>query len=681
MDTRATSPPFGGYLSTVIAAGEPLLFGLRLWGSVCLALFIAFWLELDNPYWAGASAAIVCQPQLGASLRKGWFRLIGTVVGATMIVVLTGCFPQNRIAFLCLLALWGAICAFVASALRNFASYSAALAGYTAAIVAVDALGATGGPSPDIFLLAVTRASEICIGIVCAGVVLAGTDLGGAQRKLAVSLSNLAAEIAGGFTRMLKMAEPQLQDTQMERREFVRRVIALDPMVDQTVGESSQVRYHSSTLQTAVYGLFRALDGWRGVATHLSHSPNAINQQGVETILSGIPAELRSGSPAQWILDPLGLRRVCGASMRTFLVLPAGTPSTRLLANETVKVLAGMMDLLDGLALLAGTPGRPSHASRVLRLSIPDWLPALVNAGRAFVAIAAVELFWVVTAWPNGASPIVFATAVVLLLAPRGDLAYLGAVAVGVGVTCSVFCAAIIKFAVLPAFETFSAFSVAIGLFLVPVGFALARSRQPAAIALFSGMGFNFISLLTPTNQMSYDTTQFYNFALAVIAGCSVAPLAFLLLPPLSPAQRARRLLRLSLRDLRRVAAARQPPRSDDWEGLMYGRLAVVPDQSEPLQRARLLAALSVGAEIIHLRRTASRFGPAAELDAALAGFARGNCAVAIAHLSQLDYRLGSATNHGGLETAAVLRARSRILVISEALSEHASYFDSGATA
>ena len=48
------------------AAGPPLLFGLRLWGSVCLALYVAFWLELDNAFWAANTAAIVCQPHLGA---------------------------------------------------------------------------------------------------------------------------------------------------------------------------------------------------------------------------------------------------------------------------------------------------------------------------------------------------------------------------------------------------------------------------------------------------------------------------------------------------------------------------------------------------------------------------------------------------------------------------------------
>lgn len=177
MHTSAASPRWGANLTDALtAAGAPLLFGIRLWASVCLALFVAFWLELDNPFWAGTSAAIVCQPQLGASLRKGWFRMIGTVVGAIVIVLLTVSCPQDRIAYLALLALWCALCAFVATVLRNFASYAAALAGYTAAIIAADNLGATGGASSDVFLLAITRASEICIGIVCAGIVLAGTD-------------------------------------------------------------------------------------------------------------------------------------------------------------------------------------------------------------------------------------------------------------------------------------------------------------------------------------------------------------------------------------------------------------------------------------------------------------------------------------------------------------------------
>ena len=685
MQSSASSIPFGKNLTdTLTATREPLLFGVRLWASVCLALFLAFWLELDNPFWAGASAAAVSLPQLGASLRKGWFRMIGTVVGATAIVVLTAWFPQDRIAFLGLLALWIGVCAFAATVLRNFASYSAALAGYTAAIIAADNLGATGGASSDVFLLAVTRASEICIGIACAGVVLAGTDLGGAQRRLAASFTDLTTGIAGQFTRMLALEGPQLPDTRTERREFVRRVIALDPMIDQALGESSHVRYHSPILQTAVHGLFRAMDGWRAVATHLGRLPDDIPRRGVESILRCIPSELRSardpGSALRWMADPMALWRVCEEAARSLRALPADTPSLRLLADETAKVQDGILDVLDGLALLVETPDRPPARHRGFRLSVPDWMPALVNAGRAFVAVGAVALFWLVTAWPSGASAILFAAIVVLLSSPRGELAYYNAIAFTLGATATVLCAAIIKFGLLPAFETFPAFCLAIGLFLIPAGVAVAQSRLPLVKRMFAPSGFFFLAALGPTNQMSYDTTAFYNLALAIVVGCGVAALAFRLLPSPSPSWRSRRLLALSLRDLRRLAIAPVPKTSVDWESRIYGRLAALLDEAEPIQRARLLAALSVGAAIIELRRMTLRLGVAAEFDAALEAFARGNSGIATVRLRQLDRRLTSSSEDGP-NTVLAVRARSRILIISEALTEHAAYFDAGALA
>ena len=665
-------------------AAPSLLYALRLWAAVCLALFVAFWLELDNPFWAGTSAAIVCQLQLGASLRKGWFRMIGSVVGATMIVVLTACFPQDRIAFLVLLAFWCAFCAFAATVLRNFASYSAALAGYTAAIIAADNLGATGGASPDVFLLAVTRASEICIGIACAGIVLAGTDLGGAQRRLAESFANLAAEIMGRFDRMLALAEAQLADTTAERREFVRRVIALDPVIDQALGESSHVRYHSPTLQTAMYGLFGALDGWRGVATHLGRLPEAARQQAAQIILRNLPSGLRSvpeaGSPVLWIADPLALRRACEEAVRTLIALPADTPSLRLLADETAKVLAGMLHVLDGIALLSDAPGQPTLDARGFRLSETDWLPALINAARAFLAIGAVELFWIATAWPSGASAIVFVAILVLLLSPKGDLAYGGALAFALGTAGAVVCAAAVKFAMLPALQTFPAFCAALGLFFLPAGFAMAASRQPVVTTVLTAMTFNFNPLLAPTNVMNYDTTQYYNSALAIVVGCGVAPLAFLLLPPLSPAVRARRLLAFTSRDLRRLAIAPVLWAPDDWESRIYSRLTALPDQATPLQRAQLIAALSVGTEIIGLRQLATQLGATAELDAALNDIALGHSNEAIAKLRQFDDRLAS-TRETGIEATLALRGRGRILIISEAIAEHGQYFDAGAPA
>ena len=255
-------PTDAGWLETGWAATRsPLAFGFRLWVSVCLSLYVAFWLELDNPYWAGTTAALVCQPHLGASLRKGWYRMIGTIVGGIAIVMLTACFPQDRVAFLAGLALWGAACAFVATILRNFLALAAQLAGITAAIIAGNQLGATGGVNGEAFRLAVARCSEICIGIVCAGIVLAGTDFGSANRRLATQIAAIATELIRRFAAALALVGSEHLQTQPVRQELTRRAVELGSTIEEAIGESSQLRQNSPVLQAAVDGLLKALSG------------------------------------------------------------------------------------------------------------------------------------------------------------------------------------------------------------------------------------------------------------------------------------------------------------------------------------------------------------------------------------------------------------------------------------
>jgi uncharacterized membrane protein YccC len=661
-------------------AGAPLLFGLRLWASVTLALYVAFWLELDNPFWAGTSAAIVCLPQLGASLRKGWFRMIGTLVGAVMSVVLVACFPQDCILFLGALALWGAACSFVSALLRNFASYSAMLAGYTVAIVAGDLLGVTGGVNANkAFLLAVTRASEIGIGIVSAGVVLAGTDLGGARRRLAALFADLAAGISSGFSNTLTMAGG---DTQAVRREFIRRVISLDPAIDETIGESSPIRYHAANLQQAVDGLFAALAAWRAVVNHLVRLPRDKARDKAALILLNLPAELRAqpeeAKPTRWIADPIGASRICETAAQQLRSLPAATPSLRLLLDKTAQALAGLAQALNGLALLVAEPARPApRPSGIVRLRVPDWLPALVTAGRAFVVIGTVALFWIVTAWPGGNFAITIAAIVVLLLGTRADQAYAAALLFIVGIVFDLFLSAIVLFAVLPGLhtESFAGLSLVIGLCLVPIGGLLAQARQPWQIGLLTAMTLAFMPLLQPTNPMSYNPLLFYNVSLAVIAGAGAGALSFRLLPPLSPAFRSARLLALTLRDLRHIAAGRT---ANDWESRVRARLAVMPDEATPLQRAQLLAALSVGSEIIRLRQLTHELDLGAEFDPVLASIAQGDSSNAAAHLARLDAALAARTGTEP-EIQTVMRARASALSLSEALDQHAVYFGTGA--
>ena len=668
-----------GTLATAVRSAAPkLLFGLRFWIAVCLSLGIAFWLELDEPAWAGTSAAIVAQPNLGASLRKGWFRMIGTVVGAVATMVLTACFPQSRLGFFLGLALWGATCGFVATQLRNFASYSASLAGYTAAIIGSEELGAVGGVDPHTaFLLAVSRASEICIGITCATIILAGTDFGRARRRLAAQLETLSAEITIRLAGTFLLAQEDQAQTREIRRDLVQRVTALNPVIDEVIGESMELRHRMSILKAAEGGLFSALASWRVVAVHREMAKDDQDDSEAELIYRSIPPELRvavAESPATgWTVDPTRARRACSLAVRTLTTLPGSTPSRRLLADRAALALIGIRRTLDGLLLLAH-PARAVKGARSAWPQVADWLPSFVNAARIFVTIGAVELFWVKTEWPNGAAALEFASIGVILFSPIADQAYQAALRYAFGIGLAAVFMAIIKFAVLPAITTFTGFCLAIGLVLVPAAALMAQAWRTVMFAAITGWS---VAILDPANPTPYDIGQFYNSATAIVAGFGIAALSFRLIPPLSPAVRVRRLLALTLRDLHRLTREPTPRTAKAWERRVYSRLSALPAQSAPLQRSQLLAALSVGEEIIRLRSVAHRFDVHADLGLALDALAAGDSILATEYLAQLDEKLaGLPRTQPGFWIR--LRARASILAMTETLTQHAPYFDSG---
>jgi fusaric acid resistance family protein len=261
--------------------------------------------------------------------------------------------------------------------LRNFASYAASLAGYTAAIIAGDLLGTVGGVDANAaFLLAVTRATEICLGIVCARIVLAATDLGGARRRLASLFAELGAGITAGLARTLEMPAADFPDAQAVRRQFLHRVIGLDPIIDQALGESSEIRHYSPALQRAVDGLFSALAAWDVAANHLATLPRIDAQQEASIVLGSVPPEMRSppeqGAIPGWLADPTVLRRMCQTAVARWTSVPGGTPSLQLLTDKTAEAFGGIGHVSDGIALLATDPARPvprgGHSAPRVRL-------------------------------------------------------------------------------------------------------------------------------------------------------------------------------------------------------------------------------------------------------------------------------------------------------------------------
>jgi uncharacterized membrane protein YccC len=653
------------------AAIPALLYGVRLWASVCLALFVTFRLELQAPYWAATSAAIVCQPSLGASLRKGGFRLIGTVIGGVAIVLMVAAFPQSRIGFLIALALWTGLCGFGASILRNFAGYAAALAGYTAAIIFADA----SNDVTQTFTLAVTRASEICVGIVCAGVVLAGTDFGTARRRLAGQLAALVYQTAAGLCATLATASPDFEFLRTQRRDLVLAASRLDTVIDEAVGEASDLRARSLTLQRAVDGLLAALSGWRNVANHREILSRNTLPEHAQQQTAPQPCVPPADYLPSWQVPPMKqlieapdiVRSNLLASVRLTLRAETNRHSERLIADRTADALLGLCRALEGLILL-GLPRQSKRRGRAAWPRVPDLLPPVLSGLRAAALVLILEAFWVYTGWQGGQLAVTFGAVAITLFAPREEEAYAMALGFSEGTVVAAALAAVVQFAVLPAFEGFAALCAILAVVLVPLAALSTGTWQKSAMI---AMTANFVPILAPANRMTYDPAAFLNTALAITAGTTAAAFAMRLFPPLPAATKIARLHRLTLRDFKRLAAHRASWRPASWQSRVYGRILALPAAATPLDSARLLAALSAGEELLRLRGLTIVLDAVAPMRIMEQALSESRLAEAGTALAELRRLLESAAGSGDI---GVARAAASVDLLSEILARHGQY-------
>jgi len=587
-------------------------------------------------------------------------------------VVLAAFFRQDRVSFLIGLTLWCAASAFVATLLSNFAAYAAALAGYTAAIIAIDVLGSVGSTNGIVFLFAINRAIEICIGIVCAGVVLALTDLGRSRRKLATECAAVSSAIMDGFTDCFAIASNNLDQFRSLRRELLRRVIALYPMIDAAIGEASDLRYRSAVLQRAVAGLMETISAWRKVAFAIALNGDATTPSEANAVHEQLPRARLSPNATGSASEPAELRDACCSAVRSLTRFDAETPIQRLLADNAAAGMLGMARALNGLTGVID-PRDVVGVRGTARLRVADWAPACVNAARTLFAVGAISLFWIVSAWPNGVAAITFCAVIVILLPLQGDLAYSASMTFFWGTLISAVAAAVLVFGILPKATTFPSLCLALGLGLVPFGFLIALPWRHSF--LFTAATFNLVPMLNIANGIAVDASQFWNGAIAILAGIAFGAVAMLVIPPLSPAIRTERLLALTLADLRRLAKRASPGRQNEWEGHGVARLLAMPDQAEPLERAELAAAVAVGKELVRVRHVAPRFVPSAMVDAALQALADGRSGNATERLRDIDRRV-AALPRVSSGSRILLSLRASILVISGQLSEFASYFD-----
>ena len=220
-------------MSTI--AGFPLAawaFALRIWAAMMVALYAAFWLQLESASSAAVTVGILALQTRGQAYQKAVYRILCTIIGVVASFVIAGLFAQSRDLFVIGFAGWLGLCVYVGGLLDGNRAYGAVLAGYTVALVAVTQID-----SPQsIFAAGVNRGAAIVVGIAALALisdVFAAPNLHtGLSGKLAAAHRRVRA-----FVRAILRGESA---DPIQSANLLREITALHPDITALAAEFEQ---------------------------------------------------------------------------------------------------------------------------------------------------------------------------------------------------------------------------------------------------------------------------------------------------------------------------------------------------------------------------------------------------------------------------------------------------------
>lgn len=649
---NASSAPPLRELRAVIAKPR-LLFAIRLVCSVCLALYITYWLELQNSFWAATTAAIVCQPNLGASLQKGRYRVVGTVIGALVMVGLLAAFAQQRNVLIFSLALWCGVCGCAAVVLRNYASYAAALSGITAAIVFADSVADPNGA----FLLAVIRVGEICIGIGSASAVMLIIRADTAAGQLSQTLEQVTKDLWSGFVATIATTPPT--DGVSRRHGIVRDFSKLRAQIDAVIGESSYMRSRKGNLDAMLLQLLVAVSAWRDIE-HLPRTTRSWPEPDHSMILSA----LRTLNPSDLLRDPASFKRICLEGIHRISAAERSDPVACLVNSAALELAKSLEAIADCQEILVGKGATPRR-KQLFAPVITDPLPMMLAGARVFLAVLITSVFWIQTAWSIGYLSVIFSAIATLVFAAMGDQALQRAKEYSAGAAAMMVIGAFLYFSVLPGLDGFPQLLAVLVFFYGVVGYFQAGQSRPTTYLAISICSLPMLGLANPT---IYNATNFLNGASTIVIGSIAGTCFFILIPALTSADVERRLKQRSLDDVRRFLVTGSADDSRRCLVALSARLCALPTTAgDDTFRLMMSLSSSVSSATFLIHDLAAKPGVTA-LKQVFRDFAAGDIQRGKLGLEQLS-NLVSGSDYPA-STDEKTRVNAHLLVFTEAITQ-----------
>lgn len=594
-----------------------------------IALWISMKLNLPDPRTAIFTVFIVMQPQSGLVFSKSYYRVVGTIVGVGISLVLMGMFAQDPIWFIGFFALWIGICTAAGFKYRNFQSYGFVLAGYTLCIVALPVI-----ETPlEVFDIAVSRFSEVVVGIMCATII---SDII-FPRHLSDSLLTAERERFGNI--LSTLADPDSifgtdEDAHAQTARFSSGVVGLHAIRINSAYESGadrKDRQHSQHLNHEYMNLSTTFHSLKNMIRLLEPNTSKEVTDTLINLYAPITLSLKRFSSTVFSADDLNRIIQELLEVKNTIISRVKREEERLqpLLDEDaydafIATSYLMIRLLNELHIHCVTylsllkhrlSGKTSNElNRVVRFSthtdnVLVALAALRGSGVLLVTMG----FWIATGWPYATFTITLAVVIGLLIGtlPSPLDAVINFFKGGVS---AIILAAVYDFYIIPEFTSDL---LTLSLVLAPVLALVAWwTTQPKWSGFALGFIFLFMYECALDPYFKIDPTLFLESSLAYLIGIIFAGAAYLLVNFWSCSLTQRRVAKILRRQIITLCEGQLTLQRSALESTgrdliqqfsTQGRLNM---RSSRLVFEWLLLTLEIGRAIVSIRRTLQRLHP-----------------------------------------------------------------------
>ena len=564
-----------------------LTFALANTSAVLAALYIAFALDLERPYWAMFTVFIVANPIAGMVRSKAVYRFSGTFVGAAISLLVVPPLVNAPALLSLVVSLWVGTCVYLSLLDRTPRSYAFVLAGYTATLVGLAVVN-----TPDtIFDTAVSRVEEISLGLICAAiahsVIFPRSVTVELNRKVQATLRSAGAWLAESLVRPQRatdmVAQQQLATVVTDLHLLYTHVAFEISDVPRAAGVARLLQDRLALLLPRVSGLQKSVaalsaDGKvpDSLLAALAATSNWLRCEETpepfhldQATAVERTAETVDTAP-ETTLDWRRLLKDCAVTNLHELV--AAFADSKVLATALTKDRAQLPARLGREAAAAGR--RPLHRDHGLAL-----LSAFAAAGATLVAC----ILWIAGSWPEGAVAAQFAAIGCSLAATLDNPAKFIRAAI-VGILIALPFAALYEFAVLPRIDGFA--SLALVLSPAIVLFSLMQaSKKLGGAGLILAIAFSGGLALQSTYRA--DFASFVNSNSAEIIGLLVAVAMSLVFRTIDPVWHALRISKSGRRAVGRLATRRRVDLRA-WTIQMVDRIGLVTSRINAMGSTRL---------------------------------------------------------------------------------------------